>query len=195
MKSTKMFAVLVAGLLLVVAKAGAEEKANAEETMALTPVRVTVVFTEYEGEKKISSLPYVLSLNSSPEGHPSATSLRMGLRVPFLTKGSVGGQQEVQYQDVGTNIDCAVEKKGDGRFTVHLKVERLSVYSPGPEKAPLEWKPGQQPLADKPIFSNFSTEERLLIRDNHTVQAMLGTDPVSGRVWKTDVTLNVVKDN
>src|SRR2546425_10305900 len=98
MKSTKMFAVLVAGLLLVVAKAGAEEKANAEETMALTPVRVTVVFTEYVGEKKISSLPYVLSLNSSPEGHPSATSLRMGLRVPFLTKGSVGGQQEVQYQ-------------------------------------------------------------------------------------------------
>jgi hypothetical protein len=33
----------------------------------------------------------------------------------------------------------------------------------------------------------------LLIRDGQTVEAMTATDPVSGHVWKVEVTLNVVK--
>jgi hypothetical protein len=43
------------------------------------------------------------------------------------------------------------------------------------------------------VFSGFRSSVQLLMRDGQTVQSMMATDPVSGRVLKIDVTLNVVK--
>jgi hypothetical protein len=56
MKTPRMLAGFVAVALLAGARCRAQEKPDSQP---ITPVKVTVVFSELEGEKKISSLPYI----------------------------------------------------------------------------------------------------------------------------------------
>lgn len=156
----------------------------------MTPVKVTVVFTEYEGSKKVSSLPYVLPVNASPDRTVNRASLRMGLRVPIRQGQVEHGQQPViaevtEYEDVGTDIDCNVSPREDGRFLVDLNANRSAVYAP-------QKQPGEG-FGEKPVFSGLRVNQYLLMRDGGTAQAALATDPVSGHVTRVEVTLNVVK--
>jgi len=48
-----------------------QEKSSSEKPRTITPVRLQVVLSEYDGEKKVSSLPYsflVKSEHGGPEG-------------------------------------------------------------------------------------------------------------------------------
>jgi hypothetical protein len=154
----------------------------AETRKAITPLRVQVMFNEFEGEKKISSLPYTLLVNSDA-GVPIA-SIRMGLRVPIHTKDSA----VVTYVDMGTNLDGRAEKQDDGRFLVSLSVERASAYSPQGSL------PDTKAVgSDSPVIQQFRSQVNLLIRDGQTIQSTVSTDPVTGRVIKVDVSVNVVK--
>ncbi len=190
MKSLRVLAFCTAAALLGAATIPAQEKPKAaEEPKIIMPMRVQVVISEYEGEKKISSLPYTLVLNA---GQGPQTQLRMGIRVPILVQGKEG--QQLQYMDVGTDIDCSAQPLEEGRFKVFLFVRRSSVYSSGPDKKPVDWAPGGEALAAQPIIRQFSGKfEALILRDAQTIQSTMSTDPVSGRVLKVDVTLNVVK--
>jgi hypothetical protein len=47
----------------------------------VTPLEVAVVIARYQGEKKLSSLPYTLSVNCRSQ--PPANALRMGGAVPM----------------------------------------------------------------------------------------------------------------
>jgi hypothetical protein len=154
----------------------------AEVHKIITPLRVQVVFNEFEGEKKISSLPYTLLVNSDTYGIPAA--IRMGLRVPIHT----GGSSQMTYIDMGTNIDGRSERQEDGKFLLSLSVERSSAYSPQgnlPDAKALS--------SDSPVIQQFRSQLNLLIRDGQTIQSTVSTDPVTGRVIKVDVTVNVVK--
>src|SRR5262245_19838194 len=85
-------------------KPKAEEKADTRKE--LTPLRVQVVVTEYEGEKKINSLPYTFLVNATEVSQrQSPARIRMGLRVPLATSSN-----QFQYQQVGTNLDCWATK-------------------------------------------------------------------------------------
>ena len=46
---------------------------------AVTPLKVSVVVSRFQGEKKLSSLPYTLSVNAGSRG-----TLRMGAKVPVM---------------------------------------------------------------------------------------------------------------
>jgi hypothetical protein len=156
---------------------------TAEIHKIITPLRVQVVFNEFEGEKKVSSLPYTLLVNADAGG-PLA-SIRMGLRVPIHTGGS---PTTTTYVDMGTNIDGRAEKQEDGRFLVSLSVERSSAYS----------QQGNLPdtkavVSDAPVIQQFRSQLNLLVRDSQTIQSTVSTDPVTGRVTKVDVTATVVK--
>jgi len=158
---------------------------SAEAEKIVTPVRVQVVFTEYEGEKKISSLPYILLVNADDRGPLAA--VRMGLRVPIEVSSN-----QVQYQDVGTNLDGRAEKADDGRFLLKLNVEKSSVYAPGAGEKPPSVG-GSEISNRQPIVQQFRTQVNLLIRDAQTIQSTVATDPVTGHTLKVDVTLNVIK--
>ena len=88
-----------------------------------TPLKIQVVISRYQGEKKISSLPYTLSVTGGGGGVDRAiagpafvgrANLRMGAKIPIASttlKPAADGNAAVadrsfQYQDVGTNIDC-----------------------------------------------------------------------------------------
>src|ERR1700688_3642926 len=139
MKKT-ILAVSLAVLVLVVPrlwsqdkeKSGGEVKSAPTEKI-ITPLRVQMVFTEFEGDKKIGNLPYTFLVNADDRG--SQAAVRMGLRVPIEASSNTAVKQ-FQYQDVGTNIDGRAEKADDGRFLLRLNVERSSVYLPGSEGKP-----------------------------------------------------------
>ena len=188
MKRTALAALLCA-LFYSSAYLAAQEKPKTEEKTDtkrdLTPLRVQVLIAEYDGEKKISSLPYTLLVNAEGTRGQKA-SIRMGLRVPIATSAS-----QYQYQDVGTNLDAWAGKVEDGRFTLHLGVERSSTYSSS-AKQPASTG-GNEVLANQPVIQQFRTELDVLIRDGQTIQTTLATDPVSGRVTKVELAVSVVK--
>ena len=195
MKKTGL-AVLLATMVLVVPRLWGQdkEKSTAEARSAqvektITPLRVQVTFTEFDGDKKISSLPYTFLVNADERGERAA--LRMGLKVPIEASSNTGVKQ-IQYQDVGTNLDGRAEKTEDGRFRLMLNVEKSSAYLPGANEKPASVG-GNEVSRNQPTFQQFRTQANLLIRDGQTVQSTVATDPVTGHVTKVDVTVNVVK--
>lgn len=190
MKTMRMLSALLAVCGMLGPAVLAQEKPRpAEEAKPVTPLKVQVVFGEFEGEKKISSLPYTLIVNADERMDRPQTSVRLGLRVPIL----VQGKDQFQYIDVGTNIDCHARAAEEGRYKLSLSVERSSIYAAGQGKRSPEENPNEVSLSVQPIISQFKVSSNLLLRDGQTVQSAQATDPVSGRVLKIDVTLNVMK--
>ena len=175
-------------LALLGGGASAREKAERPPRKPATPLKVQVVFTKYLGEKKVSSLPYTLSVSSDDP----RSRLRMGIEVPVTVQGKEG-QPQNQYRNVGTNLDCRAEALEDGRFKPELGLEQSSVYAAEAGGKAQGSAPGDSHLGNQPLFRSFSSSANLVLRDGQTAQYTAATDPVSGEVLKVGVTLNVVK--
>jgi hypothetical protein len=170
-----------------------------------TPLRVQVVFSKYQGETKVGSLPYTLTCNA---GDRNPALLRMGIEVPVPVpigpaKENAAVFQSVQYKNVGTSIDCrAGLAAADGRFRLELNIEQSSIYSTVEDKgrrAGGASGDGRAPSVNEagaggvPMFRTFRAQFVPMLRDGQTVQYTAATDPVSGEVVKIDVTVTVVK--
>lgn len=122
-------------------------------------------------------------------------NLRMGAKVPIamMAPPSVDGKPvtglpaggPIQYQDVGTNIDCMVWVMEDGRFRVEITIDDSSIY---PDEKDT---PGV--VRGSPSFRSFRASDAMLLRDGSTAQFTTATDKVSGETVRVDVTLTVVK--
>ena len=191
-----ILAVLLSIAVLVVPGVLAQDKEKTagdakppQTEKAMTPLRVQVVFAEFEGDKKISNLPYTFLVNADDRGVKAA--VRMGLRVPIETSSNAGVKQ-ISYQDVGTNLDGRAEKTEDGRFSLVLNLEKSSAYLPGSNEKPATVG-GNEISSAQPTIQLFRTQVDLLIRDGQTIQSTVAADPVTGHVLKVDVTLYVIK--
>jgi len=168
-----------------------EDKPRTE--VLTTPVKVTVVFTEYDGEKKTKSLPYTIYINAhdAADSRSSLTKLRVGSRVPVYT----GGSSNMTYLDVGTNIDAHATRAAEGHFVLALNLERS--WAEGYTLVPVQRPPEQiDPHAgsfQEPIIRNFRSELDLKLRDGQTIETTMATDPISSKVMKVEVSLSVVK--
>jgi len=191
-------------LLLLVPAARAQEKAEApapaEPHARFTPLRVQIVFSKYQGEKKVASLPYTLTCNA-PDRQPAV--LRMGIEVPVPVAPSKEGMPGgFSYKNVGTSIDCrAGNPEEGGRYRLELNIEQSSIYSaidekgrrPGDGEGKAPWGVSDTALASAPMFRSFRASFVPILRDGQTVQYTAATDPVSGEVVKIDVTVTVLK--
>lgn len=188
--------VILAIVALVVPRLVAQDKEKSDgesrphrAEKVITPLRVQVVFTEFDGDKKISSLPYTLLVNADERA--AAAAVRMGVRVPIeVSTGS--GAREIHYQDVGTNLDAFAERADDGRYLLRINVEKSSIYSPGAAQKPAT-AGGNEISTGQPIIQQFRSQINLFIRDGQTTQSTVATDPITGHVLKVDVSLNVFK--
>jgi len=178
----------------------AQDKQKAEDAqkaeVRTTPVKVQIVFTEFEGEKKLKSLPYVLYINApnAPEWKSSSfVKLRVGSRVPVYTGGNTGS---MTYLDVGTNIDGRAAYSGDGRLLLQTKIERSWVE--GGVSVPVARSDGSASETSsghfqEPIVRQFVSEFDLKLREGQSVESTMATDPLSGKVLKVDVSFTIVK--
>ena len=183
----------VSALLLCCPLGQAQEKTNAPEKAKPTiPVKLTVVLTENDGEKKVASLPYSILVNADmagPNGHASYSSLtRVGVRVPVPGGGKDG---QATFVDVGSNIDCGVQTEEDGRFTVRLNFERSSIYfqGRGDEKGTIRTAETGQPY----IPTIRAQSLLVTVKDGQSLEVLTATDPLNGHVFRISLTLNVQK--
>jgi hypothetical protein len=188
---------LAAAVLVLPARARAQETPKPEATKpAEAPradggserrgpgvtLRVQLVISRFQGEKKLASLPYTLVVTTGD----ARARMRMGLDTPIpVTSTAEGGKQttSIQYRTVGTNIDCTASDRRDGVYQLNIGVENSSAL------------PGAAGNVEgaAPIFRRFETNIVSLLRDGQTIQTIASTDPVTGEVVKIDVTMNVVR--
>ena len=146
-----------------------------DQVAPTTPLRVQVVFSEYDGEKKIVSLPYSFSVNADERRARPGTQIREGAKIPVST-----GKEQIQYLDVGTNIDCSAQSQDDGRYKLSLSVERSSVSQ-------------ETSATSNPIIRSFRADVNPILKDGQTYETIMATDPVNGHVSRITVTLTVPK--
>jgi hypothetical protein len=194
---TKMTRFGAAALVVVTAAiVGAQEKpapAAAPVQVQSTkqvPLKIQLVLSRYQADKKLSSVPYLLWVTSSAEGNKGdRTSLRMGVKIPVATSAVDGGVAvpSYSYQDVGTNIDCGAIAIGDGSYKVSIVLTDSSLYFQDRDK-----ETAAAPRMP-PSFRSFTSNFTILLHDGQTAQYTSATDQVSGEVLKIDATLNVLK--
>lgn len=167
--------VLVASAVGVRAEpAGQTPRTDDVSRLAPPTVRVTVVLSRVNGEKKIANLPFVLMITADER----PTQVQMSSEVPIPVV--VDGKSSFQYRSIGTNMNATAKPLDGGQFIVALQISDSQMLSDAP--APAQGR-----------VQNFSSSPRLVLRDGQTIQYAAATDKTTGDVVKVDVTLNVVK--
>ena len=179
----------VAGIMLIMltvplyARAQQQDKASADESV--TRLRLDIVLSEYDGSKEVDSLPYTLFLES---GQRRPRSVRMGLKIPIVT-GTSGTGEQINYQDIGTDIDAWAAPLADDSYDLDMNVDRSSVYSANQGADAT----GRITTGGSPVVRSFRSSFDLGLRDGQTTQGPSATDPFNGHVLKISVTLHVIK--
>jgi hypothetical protein len=169
-----------------------------KEAAAPIPVKLQIVLSDYDGAKKVTSLPYSIPLivsGNRPSG--SYASIRVGVKVPITTAAKTGDSAaQYQYIDVGTSIDARAAHADDGRFWVDLTVERSSLYiqAEGVGKyIGKEWSDGEAPPGHEPVVRQYRGSIGTFVHEGQPTEASVATDPLTGHVLKVELTLTEVK--
>jgi len=155
---------------------------SAERRGPTATLRVQLVITRFQGEKKLASLPYTFVVTAG--GNRARMRMGVDTPIPTTTTSSDTGKAltTYQYKNVGTNIDCSAVDRKDGLYQLSIGVENSSALT-GVGAS----------VEGVPLFRRFETNLDPLMRDGQSVQTVASTDPVTGEVVKIDVTMNVVK--
>jgi hypothetical protein len=178
--------------VLTTATLAAQDAQPAAQNRPGTPVslKLSLVFSRYQGEKKISSVPHTLWATATDGRTP--TTLRLGTQIPVPSAvfGKDGEKtQSYNYRDVGTNIDVNASTALDGFYKIQITITDSSVYYPDQSEPAAR----SMTATGAPAFRNFNSSFTLMMRDGQTAQSTAVTDPVSGQTIKLDATLNVQK--
>jgi len=164
----------------------------------LVPIEVQVVIAKFQGEKRVSSVPYMLSLNAVAGGlisnNTERTQLTIGSEVPVPTTTftPVNDSKTAQplrsfnYRNVGTVMSAAAVTAEGGQFEVELQIDESSLGTSTPDGR------GNSP-AEMPVFKSFKARNRILLRPGVMRQFTAATDRISGETVRIEVTLTTVK--
>lgn len=201
MKARTPIAFCAAVLLMAVTLPDSTTAAQApgKEIKPPVPLKVDVVLTRYQGEKKVASLPFTMWVNATDKLYTGMqqTTLRMGVDVPVgtisatrATGANNSGSTTTtgpDFRNVGTSIDCWAFLADGGRFEVGVRLTDSSIFTADQEgRAAIR-------LADPMAFRTFSTSNSITMRDGQTTQFAVATDKITGEIVKVDVTINSVK--
>ena len=190
MKSTVWTATLLLAAGILIAQESKDtlpepaEEAKEWAKAPRAPIRLQVVISRHQGEKKVSSRTYTIHQFAEQGG----TSLRLGAQVPFQASSPQG--PTVAFKDVGVKVSCnsPIRHKPDGRFHAVVQVEDSSAL-------PLDAGPGPKASgpAAGPVVQTLNVLSQVVLRDGESAPLAAGIDPVTGDTVKVDVTLNVTK--
>jgi hypothetical protein len=167
----------------------AQDQTGAAPKPTVTPLKVTVTISRYQGDKKISSLPYTLSVNIVPGQQNNIANLRIGTKVPITssTRNERGDTQpSITYQDVGTSIDCFVSGPDEtGRYRLSITIDESSVYD----------SPAARGLAQpgRPTLRSFRRTDSLMLKDGQSAELSNTPDKLTGETVRVEVAVAVVK--
>jgi hypothetical protein len=144
-------------------------------------IKLQIVLSRYDGDKKLSSFPYTLSLVSGVNG-----SLRAGSEVPVPTTSVTtekGATTAYTLQQVGSQIDASVNPTTDGKYKLALTVTERSVVPPTPGSA--------LTMPNVPTFRNMVSASQAILGNGETIQFTASSDRATSETFKIDVTLSV----
>ena len=208
MKFIRWFAILTACGALLAMPTRAQQVPTVQANPAakeMKLLRLQITFTDYDGDKKIDSLPYVLHLGayddpnrkSGDAENNEVTKMKFGLRIPVATGGAAGGKDlQFQYIDVGTNLYLRVENVHDGLYTIDISADRSMATGPTADALAhkgLALGSAGESLGAEPVIQQFTVDIPVELRDGQTTTSVIGTDPIGGHVLKMEVTLNEEK--
>ncbi len=170
----------------------AQDNANTEAKPkggeATTPIKIQVVFAESDGEKKLRSLPYTIYHNTTHGSLLQADFTKLRLSTPFRIPAGPNNSRGI---DLATNLDCRAVRYDDGRFLVQLSADRSWVDEETINVA--RTAANTEDLSKQPVVRSVRIDAYLSLRDGQTVETVAATDAITGRVFRIDVTLNVLK--
>jgi hypothetical protein len=197
-----MIAGLAAMVLVPIAGTTAQTPPPGTKPTSSVPLEAQVVISRYQGEKRVSSLPYVLSLKAGPIGSiPIGTaSLRLGARLPIRTNvmtPAADGKPAtttptVNYENVGTNIDVSAQILEDSRFEIRLTINESSVITDTQQALGLRGA-GAQGIGEYPVLRSYQSTNTLFVKDGQTVQFTAASDRISGEVVRVEVKVTAIK--
>jgi hypothetical protein len=200
----KLVSATILGILFSCGLASAQDKPGATQQSAEpspVPLKIQIVISEYDGPKKIASLPYAIPVIANPLGDRGRVEgqMRAGVRVPITSYEQVTGTQTEQrattttYQDVGTSIDCYVRHLNSERYSLEITIDRSSLYVYGSSNEAKEWVPGEPRPSNQPLIHQYRGSFSLYLKDGEKGEETVATDPITGHVFKAEVSLNVIK--
>jgi Flp pilus assembly secretin CpaC len=162
----------------------------------VTALMLEVTLSRYNGDKRISSVPYTLAVTPDSRG---GASLRVGgeVAIPVIVAGAPAAsddakaaQQESRrnysYRSIGTNIDGVAAVAEDGRFRIGITVEDSSVYPAA------EATKNMATVSGAPAFRSFRSSNTVTLRDGQSIEYLAATDRISGETVRISVKLTVV---
>ena len=174
---TKIFQRLIVTILIVTAfsSLAAAQQVKAEPV----PVKVQIVFSRYEGDRKTSSLPYTMLISANGD----RVQIQANANVPIPSSNG-----SYTYTNVGTSIDCTVTTEAGGRYKVALNLRDNLPIAPKNTASNANSKP-----PDTLTFGNFNYQGSISMKEGETKQIISSADRATGEVVKVDVTLNLDK--
>jgi hypothetical protein len=183
---TSYFRISIATLICFLMLGGlalAQPQAAASNQPPASSVKLQVVLSRYQGEKKLSSEPYTLLLVPGEGGN-----IRSGSEMPVPTTtimGEKGSQTSYTMQSVGTNVDARVTPTADSKYKLSLTVTDRSMFTPPATS------PGVDRLANVPAFRSTTSTSNAILSNGETIQFTSVVDKLSNETLKIDVTLTV----
>ena len=175
--------------------AAAAQQARQRDLAAIVPLKVRVVFSKYQGDKKISSLPYEMTVRSDG----GTSNIRMNTQVPVLDFGAPAPSADpgrkpaprigpFKYRDIGTNIDARAMNLDAGRYSVSVTIEDSSIYKDEGRRAA-----GTSQVEDVVAIRSYRTQNTTILRDGQSTEFTVAADKVTGEVMKAEVSISVLK--
>lgn len=167
------------------AKPETAKPAAAPPTGDVTPLKLLITVSRYQGDKKISSMPYSLSLIV---GGPRIT-FNIGAQVPYATTQATDTAKtpSYSYRSVGVGIIVSNHTMVEpGRYKMDISVDDSTLSSSNQIQ-------GAPTISGVPIFRTFSSSGTVILRDGQTTQLTTAADPITGETMRVDVMLTVVK--
>jgi hypothetical protein len=178
--------VVVAALFTFSGNIDAQSASAPGANEAISPVlRIQLVLTRFDGEKKLSSIPYTFIVPTDKSGAPPGARIRMGVDAPIPLTSTPDGDKAgttISYKSIGTNIDCGnVTELAGGRYSFTISLSNTAAV------------PDTTSDTKIPLFRRFDASFTPVLRDGQSMQTVVSADPVTGEVVKIDVTLNIVR--
>ena len=149
------------------------------------PLQVQIVIARYLNDKRVSSLPFSLSMSTAAG---SKANVRMGGNVAVPTTAFTQGDAKPErltsysFQNVGTNIDVFSVGSNAGRIGLNVTISETTL------------KPADAgSLVNVPSTNNYQSSNTVYVKDGETAQFTAATDRLSGEVVRIEVTAKVVK--
>jgi hypothetical protein len=149
----------------------ASPPAPAAPKPAIVPLKVQVTITRLQKEVVTARNPFVLWVNANDD--------RRSTRVSLASSVPMSDGAKINYQSVGTQINCNADSTPDGRFRLDLTVNDSSVV-PGKDGA-------------LPSIQSLTSNNILLVREAQTAEFLSTTDKVTGEVTKIDVVVTALR--